>query len=166
MSRRRVRARRPIGPIATDLTQPCGQTMTYITDTPGHTIATYEVNKARKMLREPPKMRLGQSQPHTGKPSIRPPYAAPHSNGLRHSSGLVVGPTGSHYHSTRAPKSALLNSRGGASRRQEDPMRGRRPLVDVHVLQSGARVRSLIRLEPGTPRPVTCGTRESTTAAR
>ena len=39
-SRRRGRARRPIGPIATDLTQPCGQTMTYITDTPGHTIAT------------------------------------------------------------------------------------------------------------------------------
>ena len=40
VSRRRGRARRPIGPIATDLTQPCGQTMTYITDTPGHTIAT------------------------------------------------------------------------------------------------------------------------------
>jgi hypothetical protein len=36
----RARTGRPIGPIATDLTQPCGQTMAYITDTPGHTIAT------------------------------------------------------------------------------------------------------------------------------
>eukprot|EP00966_Prymnesium_polylepis_P026966 623780-Prymnesium_polylepis.2 len=41
---------------------------------------------------------------------------------------------------TRA-KSALWNSRGAASWRHEDPMRRRRPPVDVHGLQSGARVR-------------------------
>jgi hypothetical protein len=167
VSRRRGRARRPIGPIATDLTQPCGQTMTYITDTPGHTIATTTRSTRRARCSADRAQNAPRPEPTTHRKAVN--TTPLRGSTQQRTTALIRAGRGADWVTvslhTRA-KSALWNSRGGASRRQEDPMRGRRPLVDVHVLQSGARVRSLIRLEPGTPRPVTCGTRESTTAAR
>jgi hypothetical protein len=138
----------------------------YITDTPRHTFTA-----ATRSTRHAYAPRTAQNAPR-----LEPDHT-PESRQYRPLGGSTRQPTTALIRAGRGgdsitaslhtrAKFALWDSRGGASRRHRDPTRGRRPLADVHGLRSGARVRSLVRLDPGPPRPVTCGTRESTTAAR
>mmetsp|Transcript_34624 Transcript_34624/g.87004 ORF Transcript_34624/g.87004 Transcript_34624/m.87004 type:complete len:214 (+) Transcript_34624:772-1413(+) len=74
VSRRRGRARRPIGPIATELSQPCGQAdWIHHRHTQSHIYSRYEINKARICSADRPKCTSAGARPHTGKPSIPTP---------------------------------------------------------------------------------------------
>ena len=138
----------------------------YITDTPSHTFTA-----ATRSTRHAYAPRTAQNAPR-----LEPDHT-PESRQYRPLGGSTRQPTTALIRAGRggdsftaslhtSAKSALWDSRGGASRRHRDPTRGKRPLADVHGLRSGARVRSLVRLDPHPPRPVTCGTHESTAAAR
>ena len=68
------RTRRPIGPIATELSQPCGQAdWIHHRHTQSHIYSRYEINKARICSADRPKCTSAGARPHTGKPSIPTP---------------------------------------------------------------------------------------------
>jgi hypothetical protein len=68
------RTRRPIGPIATELSQPCGQAdWIHHRHTKSHIYSRYEINKARICSADRPKCTSAGARPHTGKPSIPTP---------------------------------------------------------------------------------------------